>query len=269
MNAETIRSWARDREIRGKTMFSLDEVRDAFPNVGNQVLLNALSRLKREKILYSPYSSFYVILPPQYVLRGAVPVYYFIGDFMKRQKRPYYLGLMSAAAILGAAHQRSQTDFVVTVRPRLSLSDTAKRNIKWIYRNDWPASFLCSKNGETGPIVFSNAELTALDMIRFEQYAGGLSAAASVLAELLESTDFANAAEGVFKCCNSATVQRLGFIVEKVLHDEKQGTIIFGEWRKLFHERRFVALSPRVPKKGERDERWMVVANTEIEVDEA
>ncbi len=268
MDAVTVRNWVREREIRGKTMFSLEEVRYAFPGVAHQVLLNALSRLKREKVLYSPYSSFYVILPPQYVLRGAVPPYYFIGEFMKRQKRPYYFGLLSAAAMWGAAHQRAQTDFVVTVRPRLSLSETSKRNIRWIYRNAIPTDFLCEKNGETGPIVYSNAELTALDLIRFEHYAGGLSAVASVIAELLETTDFSNAADGVFGCCNSATIQRLGYIVENVLQDERQGAAIFGEWQKRFKERRVAALSPRVAAMGECDDRWKVVVNARVEADD-
>lgn len=268
MDAKTVRIWVREREIRGNTMFSLEDVYCAFPGVSHQVLLNALSRLKQEKVLYSPYNSFYVILPPQYVLRGAVPPYYFIGDFMKRQGRPYYFGLLSAAAMWGAAHQRAQTDFVVTIRPRLSLSDTSKRSVKWVYRNDFPTDFLCEKNGEAGSITYSNAELTALDLIRFEQHAGGLSAVASVIAELLESTDFSNAAAGVFKFCNTATVQRLGFIVENVLHDERQGAVVFGEWRKRFHNRRLVALSPRAPVVGECDDKWKVVVNAKVETDD-
>lgn len=268
MDAGTVRNWVREREIRGKTMFSLDEVRNAFPQISHQVRLNALSRLKRERILYSPYGSFYVVLPPQYVLRGAVPSYYFMDELMRWQGHPYYFGLLSAAALWGAAHQRAQTDFVVTMRPRLSLSCTSRRSVKWVYRNEWPKDFLCEKNGEAGTIVFSNAELTALDLVRFEQYAGGLSAVASILAELLESTDFANAAAGVFRFCNSATIQRLGFIVENVLHDEKQGAAIFGEWRKRFPERKFVALSPRSAAIGKRDEKWKVVVNSDIEVDE-
>lgn len=268
MDAETVRNWVREGEIRGKTMFSLDEVRNAFPHISHQVLLNALSRLKRERILYSPYGSFYVVFPPQYVLRGAVPSYYFMDELMRRQGHPYYFGLLSAAALWGAAHQRAQTDFVVTMRPRLSLSDTPRRSIKWVYRSEWPKDFLCEKNGETGAIVFSNAELTALDLVRFEQYAGGLSAVASILAELLESTHFANAAAGVFNFSNAATIQRLGFIVENVLHDEKQGAVILAEWRKRFSERRFVALSPRSAAIGKRDEKWKVVVNSVIEADE-
>ena len=115
----TIREWIRSKEICGKTVFSLDELRESFPQLSNQVILNNLARLRREKVIYSPYSSLYVALPPQYVLRGAVPSYYFMDALMKEQGRIYYFGLLSAASLWGAAHQRPQTDFVVTTPPRL------------------------------------------------------------------------------------------------------------------------------------------------------
>lgn len=268
MNAETIREWLRQREIRGKMIASLEEVCDAFPHLSRHVIYNTLSRLKKEKILYSPYSAFYVTIPSQYVLRGEVPPYYYMDAFMARQSKKYYFGLLSAAALWGAAHQRAQSDFVVTERPRLSLSDTAKRDVKWIYRRVIPSDYLCERNGEAGPVVYSNAELTALDMVQYEQYAGGYSVVATVLGELLEATDFSKAADGLFPHFNIATIQRLGFIVEKVLGDKIQGEAIYSQWRACSGQPHHVPLSPRRKPEGKRDERWKIVVNTEIEVDE-
>lgn len=268
MNAETIREWLRQREIRGKTIASLEEVCSAFPHLSRQVVLNTLSRLKKEKILYSPYSAFYVTIPSQYVLRGEVPPYYYMDAFMSQQGKKYYFGLLSAGALWGAAHQRAQNDFVVTERPRLSLSDTAKRSVKWIYRKEIPGDYLCTKNGEAGPVVYSNAELTALDLVQYEQYAGGYSVVATLLGELLESTDFSRAADGLFRHFNIATIQRLGFIVEKVLGDRSQGEVIYSQWRGCSGQTHYVSLSPRRKPEGERDERWKIIVNTEMEVDE-
>ena len=264
----TIREWIRDREIRGKTMFALDDLRKAFSQMSEQAVLNALSRLKRERVLYSPYSSFYVALPPQYVLRGAVPAYYYMDSLMGKLGRDYYFGLLSAAVLWGAAHQRPQTDFVVTTRPALSSRATAKRRIEWVYRSAIPRRFLCEKNGEAGQVVYSCAELTALDLVQFERHSGGLSVAATVLGELLEATDFGNAADGLFRICSMAAVQRLGYIVEAVLGDAKRGAAIHREWRKCNRAVRHVALSPRAPARGRRDDRWKVVVNAEIEADE-
>ena len=264
----TIREWIRNREIHGKPMFSLDVLRKAFPQMSEQSILNALSRLKKECVLYSPYSSFYVTLPPQYVLRGAVPAYYYMDPLMTALGHSYYFGLLSAAVLWGAAHQRPQRDIVVTTRPRLSLSSTSKRQVRWVYRNDIPTQFLREKSGEAGKVVYSCAELTALDLVQFERHSGGLSVAATVLEELLGVTDFRNAANGLFQTCNMATIQRLGYIVEVVLGETQQGETIYREWRKYNPRPRYVALSPRAEVKGKRNGRWNIVINTELETDE-
>ncbi len=264
----TIREWIKDREIHGKTMFSLDDLRKDFTHMSEQVMQNTLSRLRREKVLYSPYSAFYVTIPPQYVLRGMVPAFYFIDALMEKQKRSYYFGLLSAAVLWGAAHQRPQVDFVMTTHPRLSSCATAKRQVRWVYRSDIPKRFLCEKNGEAGRVVYSNAELTALDLVQFERHSGGLSVAATVLEELLEATDFGNAGDGLFQTCSMAAIQRLGYIVEAVLGDAKQGATIYGEWRKCSRADHYVPLSPRAKAIGRRDDRWKVIVNTEIEADE-
>ena len=264
----TIREWIREREIRGITMFSLETLKKAFPSFSQQAMSNALSRLKKANVIYSPYSSFYIALPPQYVLRGTVPPYYFMDALMREQKREYYFGLLSAAALWGAGHQRSQMDYVVTTPPRLSRSETSKRRIRWVYKDAIPTLHLREKNGEAGTVKYSDAELTAIDLVQYEHLVGGLSVAATVLAELLEVTDFRKAAGGLFTSCPSASVQRLGYIVERVLGDSWHGKVIFSEWRKLHASCHYVPLSPRAVAEGTRDERWRIIVNTEVEADE-
>ena len=264
----TIREWIRNKEICGKTVFSLGELRESFPQLSNQVILNNLARLRREKVIYSPYSSLYVALPPQYVLRGAVPSYYFMDALMKEQKRSYYFGLLSAASLWGAPHQRPQTDFVVATPPRLFVGNSQKRSVKWLYRETMPSRFLCQKPGEAGPVIYSNAELTALDLVQFEQHAGGLSAVATVIGELLESTDFKGASEGLFSECKNTVIRRLGYIVEKVIGDEKQGAVIFSELSKVDSNWHYAALSPRGLPSDVRDDRWKLTINARIEVDD-
>ena len=264
----TVREWIREQEIRGKTMFSFDTLKKAFPSLNAQVILNNLTRLKSEKVIYSPYSSFYVTLPPQYVLRGTISPYYFMGTLMANMERHHYFGLLSAAVLWGAAHQRPQTDFVVTTPPKLSTCRASKNLIKWIYKESIPSDLLCEKAGEAGPVTYSNAELTALDLVQFEQHAGGLSVVATILSELLEHADFPGAADSSFKYCKKTTIQRLGYIVECVLGDVKQGQIIFTELSKYNQNLRYVALSPRGKQQGVRNERWKLIINVQIEVDE-
>ena len=50
--------------------------------------------------------------------------------------------------------------------------------------------------------------------------------------------------------------------------DIKQGQIIFTELSKYNQNLRYVALSPRGKQQGVRNERWKLIINVQIEVDE-
>lgn len=265
----TIREWVRDGEVRGRITFSFCDLQQSFSHVSRQVVLNDLQRLKRQGIIYSPYKSFYVILPPQYALRGSVPPFYFMNDLMRHLNKEYYFSTLTAAMILGSAHQSPQRSFVTTTYPKLNSSTTSKAGIQWLYRNEIPHNLICEKKGETGIIRYSNAELTAVELVQYEQYLGGLSNIATILSELLESTDFAHASEGAFSVCKDSSVQRLGYIVEKVLGDELQGEIIYHEWVQCCPAPHYQMLSLRsTDNTFKRDERWKININTTIEADE-
>ena len=116
---------------------------------------------------------------------------------------------------------------------------------------------------------YSNAELTAVELVQYEQRIGGLSVAATVLSELLESCDFRHASENAFAVCKDSAIQRLGYIVEKVLRDELQGEVIYHEWVRTCRAPHFVPLSLRSSSEAmSRDERWKICVNAEIEVDD-
>lgn len=268
MAANTVRKWIREQEMRGNPVFTMNALKEAFPEHTLQSLLNALMRLKRDNIIYSPYKSFYVTIPPHYALKGSVPPYFYINTLMKHLKRGYYFGLLSAASLWGASHQKPQTDFIVTTLPKIYTPVKDKREIKWIYRNSIPASLLCEKPGEAGPVIYSNAELTAIDLVQYESHAGGLSAAATILSELIESTDFTDAAEGVFKLCSTPCIQRLGYIIDTIIGDKKQGETIYSELHKLNSRIRNTALSSRSEPDGEVDDKWKIIINAEIEIDD-
>lgn len=68
--------------------------------------------------------------------------------------------------------------------------------------------FFVIKNSETGVIYYSNAELTALDIVQYEQYIGGLSRASTILEELTEKLDFRGASNKLFSYTSIATIQR-------------------------------------------------------------
>ena len=118
----TIREWIRDREIGGFPTFSVDDVRQTFPDYSEQVIKNELFRLSKQGILCPVYKGFYVIIPPQYAAKRMVPPIYYIDQLMSYLNKPYYICLLNAAEILGAAHQRPQKFSVMTVFACLGIS---------------------------------------------------------------------------------------------------------------------------------------------------
>ena len=250
-------------------MFGFSEILCDFQGESRQQILNALYLLRQKGVLFSPYRAFYVILPPQYRLIGSVPPSYYIDYLMKLLGKSYYFGLLSAAVFHGAAHQRPMSDVVMTERPKLTAPKTENRLVRFVYRQEIPREFLLEKNGEGGVVRYSNAELTAVELVQYEQYAAGLSHVATVLEELLEATDFAHASEGVFRVCKDSAIQRLGYLVEREIGDERQGEVIYHEWVRTCKVPHFVPLALQSPTPAfRRDERWKVDVNVTIERDE-
>ena len=58
-----------------------------------------------------------MIVPLEYRIPGSPPVSWYIHDLMAAMKLPYYVGLLSAAAIHGSAHHHPQVFQVITDRP--------------------------------------------------------------------------------------------------------------------------------------------------------
>ena len=68
-----------------------------------------LQRLIAKGEVFSPAQGFYVPIPPEYrAWGGAIPSAEFIDQMMRHLGRRYYVALVSAAEIHGAAHQRPQ-----------------------------------------------------------------------------------------------------------------------------------------------------------------
>ena len=101
----SIASWIYDKPLRGNYTFTHDEVAQAFPDTSSGSIARALTREVSKGRIMSPLRSFYVIIPDEYVLRGAVPQSFYLDDMMHHLGRKYYVALLSAASYHGASHQ--------------------------------------------------------------------------------------------------------------------------------------------------------------------
>ena len=265
----TIREWIRGREIMGIPAFSFEEVRHFFSSSSENTLKNELYRQRIQKRILPVYRGFYVIVPPQYAAKNIVPPVYYIQQLMAFLKKPYYICLLNAAELLGVAHQRPQKFSVMTVLPKSSISETKNNLLEWLFRKSIPEHFLTTKNSETGVITFSNPLLTVIDLVQYEQYAGGLARVATILEELIEQTDFSKATDVLFEYTTIPTIQRLGFILENVLSERKQADTLHQRLQMYGKRLNYVQLSSRHKEQADnRDSRWKIYMNTDIEIDE-
>lgn len=78
----------------------------------------ALRRLARKAAIAPPARGFHVIIPPEYRRLGCLPPEQFIPQLMAARGLVYYVSLLSAAKLHGAAHHRPQQFQVMVERPR-------------------------------------------------------------------------------------------------------------------------------------------------------
>ncbi len=265
----TLQKWIKDRAIHGFPTFSIEDVRETGMYSSEQILQNELYRLCSNKTIASVYRGFYVIIPVQYVLRGSVPATYYIDQLMAYLSKPYYVCMLSAAELLGAAHQRPQQFSVMTTFPKRRVVSTRNVIIDWFYREGLPEDALITKNTETGTIRISNPLLTAADLVQYQQHVGGLSRVATILEELSEQINIKSQFASLASFVKKVTWQRLGYILEHVVEENELADELYGQIRNLPGSLMYMPLSTSAEDNtSERNSRWKININVQIEKDD-
>jgi hypothetical protein len=259
-----------DFQKKGRITFSNDEVKEKFPDHTTRTIELALNRLISQKKIVPVLKGFYAIIPVEYATWAMVPPSMYLDALMKHLKRSYYLALLNAAELYGAAHQRPQQYSVITVFP--SLRDTNKRNIKINFiatRKEIPQSWLKSFKSEIGYIQASKPELTAADLITFQKEVGGLSRACTVLAELMEVVRFGKLDQTFFDYVPTSSIQRLGYLLENELEQVKQADILYSKAHTHGCKFQKIPLKNNNPTKNcETNKKWKIIINEYVEIDE-
>lgn len=265
----TLQKWIKDRAIHGFPTFSIEDVRETGMYSSEQILQNELYRLCSNKTIASVYRGFYVIIPVQYVLRGSVPATYYIDQLMAYLSKPYYVCMLSAAELLGAAHQRPQQFSVMTTFPKRRVVSTRNVIIDWFYREGLPEDALITKNTETGTIRISNPLLTAADLVQYQQHVGGLSLVATILEELSEQINIKSQFASLASFVKKVTWQRLGYILEHVVEEHELADELYEQIRNLPGSLMYMPFSTSAEDNtSERNSRWKIKINVQIEKDD-
>ena len=264
-----VSEWVEALLSKGRTAFSLKEARGAFNAQSEVAMKRSLNRLSRKEKIVSIHKGYYIIVPPQYASRGILPPTSYLDELMKFLQRSYYVGLLNAAAFYGAAHQQPQEFFIVTTYPALRTTKRKGLKVNYVSKNEIPEKLLESRKTESGYIKVSSPELTAADLIQFEKRIGGLDRAATVLNELAEEMKPEKFDKEFFKHVSIATIQRLGYLLDGVLNKEELAASLYEKIQQMKLELYRLPLKASGKIKGfSSDEKWKVIINTDIEIDE-
>lgn len=241
------------------TMSAIEAIGGKPPAVRAQ-----LRRLESKGLIAQPTRSFFVIVPPEYQRLGCVPATHFIDQLMQLWSEPYYLALLSAAQIHGAAHQSPQVAQVMLKRNRSAISCGLIR-VEFIARATLEQVPVKRFNTPVGTICCATPEVTALELVGYPNHAGGLSNVATVVSELAEEMA-ADLLLGAAQISPVSWSQRLGYLLELVGQGELAKALepfVQQQARSYTPLRRAAGIASAT-----RVARWKLIVNVEVEPDE-
>ena len=223
----------------------------------------AVRRLRQKGRVATPFRGFGVIVPPEYRRLGCLPAEQFVPQLMAHLGLDYYVGLLSAAEIHGAAHQRPQVFQVVLPANRPSIR-CGKVAVEFVARHNAARIPTVTRNTPRGHLRVASVAATAFDLVGYVQRCGGLDQVATVLAELAESV----APDDLVRAAPLSPVpwaQRLGHLLESVGATPVAEPLAGWVARQA---REYVPLNPRRSlSSGDRSSRWKLLVNQRVEPD--
>lgn len=256
-------SWVDSLQSQGRYFFTSEQAMKQV-NVTRVSFINTSLRLARKNRIVRLFRGFYIIVPLEYAAAGVLPAEWFVADLMSYIGKPYYVGLLSAATLHGAAHQQPQEFQVVTTSP-LRKIEVRNLSLHFFTKKNFASTRVIQIKVQTGFVSVSTPESTAFDLVRYARQLGGLDQVFTVLQELGEVLDGKKLAEVAAKAGNLTHAQRLGWLLEKAGFEEKVGTL--AQW--VAEKCPLPAkLEPSSPIRGAlENKRWTLLINTRIEGD--
>jgi len=243
----------------GQKTFSLDQVAKLRKN--NRVSAKAaIHKLLRKKYIRSIAKGFYVIYSPSERASKMISPDMYIDALMRHQKTAYYVGLLSAANLYGASHNRPSSYHVVTAS-QIRLSKLLLGNMAVHSKIQFPNCCIVQKKGVYGYIHYSSPALTAYDLVKFERACGGIENVVLILSELEKSITMTDMKQLIKNRTEVAIIQRLGYLME-FLGSQKKSALLFPIVKRATT---YIPLSQLLPKAGEKNMKWKVIVNSSLE----
>ncbi len=255
LQPRAVAKFVEDRLAAGGVTFTLRELIDS---TGLSVVAanGQIRRLGHRIARVSRPQPFFLIVAPQHRAMGAPPVEWWLGDYFRWLGHPYYLALLSAAEVHGAAPQAVQVHQVMTDQPRREVV-VGRLRIRFFTKRRIERTPLQPLANAYAPLCVSAPEATALDLVRYARRIGGYGRALETITPLLPKLRRRELARALDAEEDTATAQRLGFLLETA--GATQLTNVLYDW--LPPGRRWVTI-PGFGAGGDevsRSKRWRVV----------
>jgi len=263
VQGETLSELVDSYQATGRYVLTRDRALDAL-SISDEALKKAVQRLVVKRRLAVPRRGFFIIVPMEYREAGSPPPAWFIDELMRFSGQPYYVGLLSAASLHGAAHHQPQ-EFQVVTNKQLRPAVAGRARLRFFRKRHIERSPTMEIKTETGAMRVSTPEATALDLLRYLESAGHLGNVATVLAELAEKMEGQRLVAVAKLDGEISSAQRLGHILGQVGAGELGAPL--AAW--IAEQRpRFVPLrSDRSTRRAAKDARWRVLVNEKTEAE--
>ena len=203
-----------EKLARGIVSFSLSEVVKAT-GLSDVAARNQLLRLKDAIVRVSPRQPYFLIVQPQHRLMGAPPVEWWLDDYFKWLKQPYYFALLSAAAKYGSSHQAVQETEIITKVPHRVMI-IGRRRLRFFVKSSIDKTITQQLPRAYAPLIVSTPESTVFDLVRYAQRIGGLERVAETILPMLPMIT-SRALKRVLEAENDvATARRLSTLFETI-----------------------------------------------------
>jgi predicted transcriptional regulator of viral defense system len=226
----------------------------------------AARRLAAKGALQRVRGDFFIIIPPEHRVIGSLPAAWFIDSLMKHLGQEYYVGLLTAAALHGSAHQQPMAFQVITDKPTRDIV-VGQVYIQFVHKKKVPPHFYQLRKAMSGSIRVSTPEMTAFDLVRYLKVSGQINHVATVLSELadqLSSEGLGTLLKNGDVCITAA--QRLGYLLD-TLKLPVDLMLLEKQLKQHNFSRRLLVVSDDQPI-IEYNKRWRIDVNEQVEVDE-
>lgn len=224
----------------------------------------ALNRLAAKGHVKRIRRDFHVILPVEFSAQGMIPYDWYLDDLMRSLGSPYYIGLLSAAALYGAAHQQVQQLQIIIPRQERSIERPGV-SIRFFRKQTFDSTPLRSHKGHSGMLPVSAPEATAIDLVRYSRQIGGLDAVLTILGELAEAMQPGELQNASDVEPESSHLQRLGWLLDRLEHPALSDPLYASLARRPNLSR--TRLDPAEGWQGSSRNRWKVVENANPQSD--